>query len=572
MSARQRRKSEKQRRHTRASKRSVKRVAVGAGLTVGATLGFGASAEAANFEVDTASDPGGAGACTDITVGDCSLRQAVGLSNASPAVDDTITFAASLTGSTIAVASGEIDITDAVYLYTNVADVSVSAGTSSRIFDINAVGDPGMNVGIYGLTLTEGYSANSGGAVYSTAADLTINTSTISDSSTMGDSHGGAVAQRSGSLTIVDAQISSNTAQQGGGGAISGYGNTTTPATVRIYDSAITGNSTSAGGQGGAVYAYRGTIKVGDSTIAGNSTSGNFGFGGGLYSIFGDTTVEGSTISGNSTSGTYGLGGGLLSFRGTMAIESSTISGNSTSGLSAPGGGVFSSYGNLAIRNSTVADNQVIEYANGGGVYVSDEDSDPVLTNTIVADNAASGTGPDVFSEPPDVFRAAFTLIEDSQSSVIDTTVPGSNIFGIDPGLQPLADNGTLNGTETHALSVTSPVIDCGSSGSATTDQRGLSRPVNLPGRTNSTAAGANGADIGAFELQAGSPTGACPNNAPPGPPTPAVPGPTPAGPAPPGPPPAFSLKAAIKKCKKKFRKGPKRAKCIKKAKRRAHA
>jgi hypothetical protein len=34
---------------------------------------------------------------------------------------------------------------------------------------------------------------------------------------------------------------------------------------------------------------------------------------------------------------------------------------------------------------------------------------------------------------------------------------------------------------------------------------------------------------------------------------------------------PAFNLKAAIKKCKKKFRKGPKRAKCIKKAKRKAH-
>jgi hypothetical protein len=117
-----------------------------------------------------------------------------------------------------------------------------------------------------------------------------------------------------------------------------------------------------------------------------------------------------------------------------------------------------------------------------------------------------------------------------------------------------------LNGTQTHALSVTSPVIDCGSSGSATTDQRGLPRPLDLSGRTNSTAVGANGADMGAFELQAGSPTGACPNNAPPGPPAPAAP----------APPPTFNLKAAIKKCKKKFRKGPKRAKCIKKAKRKA--
>jgi hypothetical protein len=33
---------------------------------------------------------------------------------------------------------------------------------------------------------------------------------------------------------------------------------------------------------------------------------------------------------------------------------------------------------------------------------------------------------------------------------------------------------------------------------------------------------------------------------------------------------PAFNLKAAIKKCKKKFPKGPKRKKCIKRAKKRA--
>src|SRR5262249_21126941 len=42
-------------------------------------------------------------------------------------------------------------------------------------------------------------------------------------------------------------------------------------------------------------------------------------------------------------------------------------------------------------------------------------------------------------------------------------------------------------------------------------------------------------------------------------------PGPTPAAPAP-----AFNLKAAIKKCKKKFPKAPQRKRCIKKAKKRA--
>jgi hypothetical protein len=49
----------------------------------------------------------------------------------------------------------------------------------------------------------------------------------------------------------------------------------------------------------------------------------------------------------------------------------------------------------------------------------------------------------------------------------------------------------------------------------------------------------------------------------------PASPGPTPSTPAP-GP--TFDLKAALKKCKKKFPAGPRRKKCIKKAKLRAGA
>lgn len=563
MSARQRRSREKQRRHA-TSNRSIKRLAAGAGLTLGASLGFGASAEAANFEVDTNLDPGGAGACSNLTPNDCSLRQAIALSNNPATVDDTITFAASLSGNTIAVASGEILITDEVYLYTNLPDVSVSAGTSSRIFDINGFGDPGMDVGIYGLTLTQGYVTSSyGGAVYSTSADLTINSSTVSDNLTTGMLSGGAIFLRDGSLTIQDTEISGNSSG-GSGGAIYASGTMLNPTTVQISDSTISGNSTSNGGDGGGLSAYRSTTAIENSTISGNSTSGDSGFGGAIHSALGEIAIEGSTISGNSTEGNNARGGGLASRVNTTTIESSTVSGNSTTGAAADGGGVFSSDGTLAVRNSTIADNHVYGDANGGGVLATYGSPDPALTNAIVADNSAGGTGSDLFSPPPaDVFQAAFTLIEDTEGATVNATVTGSNILGVNPQLEPLADNGTLNGTETHALSVTSPVIDCGSSGSVTTDQRGLSRPADLPGRTNSTAASANGADMGAFELQAGSPTGTCPNNAPPGPPGP----PAPASPAPP-----FNLKAAIKKCKKKFRKGPKRAKCIKKAKRKAHA
>ena len=58
-----------------------------------------------------------------------------------------------------------------------------------------------------------------------------------------------------------------------------------------------------------------------------------------------------------------------------------------------------------------------------------------------------------------------------------------------------------LNGgtTRTHALPATSPAVD---KGMATgTDQRGIARPFDIAAVLNGTAAGANAADIGAFEL-----------------------------------------------------------------------
>lgn len=68
----------------------------------------------------------------------------------------------------------------------------------------------------------------------------------------------------------------------------------------------------------------------------------------------------------------------------------------------------------------------------------------------------------------------------------------------IDPRLGPLARNGGL--TETHALIPNSPAIDKGSSFGLTADQRGLIRPADLANYAN--AAGGDGADIGALEVQ----------------------------------------------------------------------
>jgi hypothetical protein len=171
-------------------------------------------------------------------------------------------------------------------------------------------------------------------------------------------------------------------------------------------------------------------------------------------------------------------------FVDTVAFEDSTISGN-VSDL--PGAG-------LAIEP--------------GGAVVS-------LFDTIVGGNTGAGLPSDLGAEPGHI-SAGFSLIGNAAGTEVAETVPGSNIFGADPKLGPLAANG--GPTETMLPAAGSPVINKGG-GSLTTDQRGGPRPVIYAGVQLSSAPGANGADIGAVEL-------ASPPASPP------PPGPSPAAPA----------------------------------------
>jgi hypothetical protein len=465
--ARHRRRTQERRiEHARASA-TKRRVLAGAGLSLGASLITGASAEAADFVVDRSDDGAPVSGCLDATPNDCNLRGAVAASNASGAYD-YIYFLSSVTGVTLT--AGDLDITDGVYIYGNGADATtISGGNASRIFNID-VGyvSPGYSelVNINYLTLTGGNAAD-GGAIYNNDANL------------------------------------------------------------NIFASVLTGNTASE--EGGAIH------DTGDY-LAGYNTD-----------------VSYSTINGNDAGNE---GGGFYGYYSAGQIYSSTISGNDAgAGAGDDGGGVYM-YAPSDLYDSTVSGNTAGE--DGGGVYAANPNA--YVFNTILSDNTAP-SGPDAYGG----VYAGFSLLESPSGATLTSYPAGSNLTGQDPQLGPLQDNG--GPTMTRALSLTSPVIDCGST-YATYDQRGLTRPVDLPGRANSTAAGADGADMGAFELQSGSVSGAC-NNPPPPAPPPAAPAPAPAAPAPA---PTFNLKKAIKRCKKKFPKGPKRKKCIRRAKRRAQA
>lgn len=462
---------------------------VAAGIGVGGVLAMPPGAQAA-VDTITVDSPADDGS------GGTTLREAIVAANDNDAPDqDVIVFHPSITG-TITLNGNQLPQIDEPLSIDGpgASMLAVSGAMTSRIFYINTTA--GDNVTIDGLTLTAGKPPTSynGGALYTIAADLTI---TSSD---------------------------------------------------------LTGNSVN-GGVGGAITAGApGTVTLQRSTISGNSTSGNMP-GGGIYSLSA-LTLQKSTVSGNMTAGADAGGGGIYftSSVGGLLVENSTISANTTSGASAHGGGIYSNGSGLTFRNATVSGNQASGLmAYGGGIHSKNHTPDPVLINTIVANNSAGSTGPlgDDLANPTDLITSTFTLIETTPFGSIMESPTGSSLLGVDPQLGGLAANG--GSTMTHRPAATSPVVDKGiASGGPSIDQRDMTRPVDIAALSNSAAAGSDGADMGSVELTPAEAT----------PPTP------PAGAGGSDPPIATGKRAAaLKKCKKKKSTKAKR-KCRRKAKR----
>jgi Ca2+-binding RTX toxin-like protein len=158
----------------------------------------------------------------------------------------------------------------------------------------------------------------------------------------------------------------------------------------------------------------------------------------------------------------------------------------------------------LTVENSTIAGNTA--GSPGAGLsanqqvnYLGTASTDVLMRNTLVADDTAGGTPNDTAAFGGATIQGDFSFVEAGGAAVTPVT-PGSLITGQDPLLGPLAANG--GPTPTQALPKTSPAVDHGKSFGATVDQRGLTRSVDQSDVPNSASAGADGTDIGAFELE----------------------------------------------------------------------
>ncbi|MEZ6071650.1 MAG: choice-of-anchor Q domain-containing protein [Pirellulales bacterium] len=395
------------------------------------TIDIGAyEAQTFAFVVDTYVDESDG----DFSPGDVSLREALEITNANPGAE-TITFAGSLAGNPINLVLGQLTVSDDVTITgLGANDLVIDAQGNSRVMRVT----DSATVDISGLTLTGG-NAGQGGGLYNTfGATTTLTAVTIRDNEASTSFETGAGLWNGGDLTVTDSLITGN---HGTGGAA--YG-------------------------GGIFNHYNGVVSISRTTISGNTSRD----GGALYNR-GDATIVDSTLSSNMVTDD---GGAIWSYS-ILSITGSTISDNSAGDA---GGGVI---GDMSIAYSTIAGNFA---DHGGGVWASGN----LLEHTIVANNTATSSGPDIRG----TVTANWSLIENTT----DATINGAdNITGLDPNLGPLADNG--GPTETQALLPGSPAIHAGDPSAAggvgtvpLYDQRGAGFDRVVFGRI----------DIGAVEFQ----------------------------------------------------------------------
>jgi hypothetical protein len=317
-----------------------------------------------------------------------------------------------------------------------------------------------------------------------TISDLTISNGRLSNTSSAG-----AGVLNAGTLTLDHVLVAGNAlvvdANMSGGGPAPTGGGIANLGTMTLRDSRVESNTVSA-----------------TNTGTGNASAD--ASGGGIIN-FGAMTIERSTIANNhafasvtsndSGASAFAAGAGIRNWvtpgPGSLTIHRSTISGNTTQAdATAPasttrrGGGIYNFFGTLTLDSDTLAFNTATDGSN-------------------LAPQATESVRNTIFSNPIDGGNCDNTNLNDiNTDGGFNLVFPGFCVGLIalqeDPNLLPLAENGGPTGT--HELGPGSAAYDQGDSGSDTADQRGETRPIDIPGISN--AATGDGSDIGALEAQ----------------------------------------------------------------------
>jgi hypothetical protein len=370
-----------------------------------------------------------------------SLRAAILAANSSGS-DQTITIDPSLTGTTITLSNGSLEINDPGFLVTIVGPtggITIDQSGAHMVFGVESSAE------LENLTITGGHGT------------------------------GGEGIQMGNDLTLVNCTVTGNTnTGQNGGGIQDFFGYLT------MQNSTITGNSAPSGG---GIYDWGGGAYISYSTVSGNTGSK----GGGIYLKSAGGTISNSTISGNTATNN---GGGIFSTSTYLQIVNSTISGNTSA---AKGGGIYNStHSHEYIADSTIATNSAATA--GAGIAAGTGSFRTTLDATIIAGNVVGNAEQDLSGSTLS-FTGTLNLVGDGTGSTHGLSSANNPLLNHAADLAPLGWYG--GPTQTMALLPQSPAIGAGSSfsvngNSIAADQRGFTRP------SGSSPA----PDIGAFQTQ----------------------------------------------------------------------
>ena len=318
---------------------------------------------------------------------------------------------------------------------------NVASGQGGALWN-SATGTLAVSGGAYSRNNSRG-----GGAVYSDGGDTDVFSGVFTRNralSTFGS--GGAFLSDGATFTVTSSVLTDNQAVFTGGAVeVRGGAMTLSRATV--------GLNTASGDGGGLYISAGGTLSLDQTTVRDNAARD----GAGIYQESGTAAVSASALYRNHATS---RGGGLFAEGGTMAVGNSTVSANTAR----RGDGGYADGGAVSLSSATVAEN--VALAVGGGFASVDAGRRVLLQNTIVADNIGNGA--------PQQLSGYFAsqghnLVESRAGAGIAGQKP-TDLYGVDAGLAPRADNG--GPTSTHALLAGSPAIGAGLSSFAT-DQRG---------------------------------------------------------------------------------------------------
>lgn len=389
-------------------------------------LALSTDAIAASFTVDDEAD------AVDASVGDglcatasgaCSLRAAIQETNAISGLDDITLpagrFDLTTAGEEDAATAGDLDVTDDL-------DVTGAGPLATEVSGVGAVRVfhvlGGARLHVSGLTVRDG-AAYGGAGILASSSTLEIEDAVVRDND---GSVGGGIQVSGGALRMTATTVRDNDASVAGGG-LALFDSQSVVEESAVYSNRTPGTVFLAGGGGGFLTSSGGHLLVANTTVVGNSAGA--GSGGGFYNVSICTPALGECTRGTDTD----------------------------------------------LNNVTIAANEGTGYVNLG----LGPPATVRISNSVLADNSLADCQGDLDSLGHNVVEE--TAVSNGEDCELD--VGAGDWIGVDPLLEPLADNGgptwtSLPGPGSVAIGAGSMLPVGAAPACEPFDQRGIARPV----------------------------------------------------------------------------------------------